>query len=338
MRPQVIFDQKFMHKGAGIKRDAERFHQEFTDANFDIVDFDLKYRKFYEAKFLLFGGNLKVKKQQSPNFFFSPQFSGIVPSTDIHCVWRVHDFFPITNPEWFPFRSRELFRKTISKINTKRSYFLCNSEFTQTKTIEILGIPKSKTEIVYCKSIDLARTKKCGKCEGCANENLQNFALTVGTIEPRKNYQFLINAWSSKNNLSSLDLVVVGSYGWQYKRIPKVHFFSNSTKLKYFGFICDASLSKLYRNAKVFISASFEEGFNIPAYDAKIVGTPMLLSSNRVHCELFKGEGTFFFNPTNQAEFLSKLNAISAFQRNVDRNFTDSDSNTLETLRKWNLI
>jgi glycosyltransferase involved in cell wall biosynthesis len=109
----------------------------------------------------------------------------------------------------------------------------------------------------------------------------KNFVLAVSTLEPRKNYRTLINAFVSlrrSGELSNYELVIVGGKGWKCEDDVKLIRASQNEGVRWVGFVADEDLQCLYSAASLYISASSYEGFGIPALEAVSCGTRALLA------------------------------------------------------------
>ncbi len=104
------------------------------------------------------------------------------------------------------------------------------------------------------------------------------YALYVGTIEPRKNLDVLLDAWSElKPDLRrQFDLVVAGPQGWATATtLARVQ-----SETKYLGYVPEAELPSLIAGATAFVYPSLYEGFGFPPAQAMAAGTPVLTSNN----------------------------------------------------------
>lgn len=112
--------------------------------------------------------------------------------------------------------------------------------------------------------------------------------LMVSTIEPRKNHNYLIDAfdalWESGVDTS---IVIVGKIGWLYE--TTLRRIKNHAEWKKRIFILnnvtDTELDFCYRNSKALIFPSLYEGFGLPIIEALRRGTPVLASNIRAHKE-----------------------------------------------------
>ena len=110
----------------------------------------------------------------------------------------------------------------------------------------------------------------------------EHFLLYVGTIEPRKNLERLIEALSivkEKLGKSSVSLVLVGGKGWLndpiYRRVQELGLLEDVT---FTGYVSDEDLPLLYNMALAFVYPSLYEGFGLPPLEAMACGLPVITS------------------------------------------------------------
>jgi glycosyltransferase involved in cell wall biosynthesis len=199
-------------------------------------------------------------------------------------VVRLHDLFPLTNPEWFTDRSVKLFAHSLRNLVRNGAYFLCDSETSESELLRLYPAARS-LGVVHCYIPPLKSALECGTCHGCTFDFSSKFFLSVGTVEPRKNYPFLI---SLVRKYPQFRIAVVGRPGW--KSEETLHNLRTTPGISYLEYICDGALKKLYSSAHAFLSPSLSEGFNIPACEAEQFGLPVLLSDIAVHRELHPEE------------------------------------------------
>ncbi|MCB0214592.1 MAG: glycosyltransferase family 4 protein [Anaerolineae bacterium] len=121
------------------------------------------------------------------------------------------------------------------------------------------------------------------------------FILSVGTVQPRKNYQRLIQAFAQIK--ADVLLVIAGGPGWQADEIFKeVKNQGLTDRVRFLGFVPDADLPYLYNAATLFIYPSLYEGFGLPALEAMACGTPVI-ASNRSSLPEVVGSAGLLIDP-----------------------------------------
>jgi glycosyltransferase involved in cell wall biosynthesis len=97
------------------------------------------------------------------------------------------------------------------------------------------------------------------------------FMLAAGTIQPRKNFERLLEAWrAAATDLEGWTLVVAGPAGWG-PDLPE------TPGVKLIGWVGDETLPGLLAAADVFCYPSLYEGFGLPPLEAMAAGTPSLV-------------------------------------------------------------
>jgi len=137
-----------------------------------------------------------------------------------------------------------------------------------------------------------------------------NFILSVGHFEARKNYPKLISAMKIlKTNGLNLNLITVGNDSGKKSeirdQIEKLNLHENVILL---DAIEDSILDALYRHAELFVFPSYYEGFGIPILESLDAGTPVLLSNIKVFKEITKNiYHTNYFDPEDPIDIAEKI-------------------------------
>jgi glycosyltransferase involved in cell wall biosynthesis len=132
--------------------------------------------------------------------------------------------------------------------------------------------------------------------------------LMVGTIEPRKGYSLVLEAfeilWITGTRIN---LVIVGKQGWLVKKLATRMRLHNKLNPKFFWYqgLSDEALLKLYSNTDGIVMASEGEGFGLPLIEAAQHGCPILARDLPVfrevageHAAYFKGNSPFELSKT----------------------------------------
>ncbi|MHB1693014.1 MAG: glycosyltransferase [bacterium] len=137
----------------------------------------------------------------------------------------------------------------------------------------------------------------------------KNVYLMVGTIEPRKNHLFVLNAfenlWGKGFNGN---LIIVGVVGWNCDNI--LERFKNSKYLNKYLFVYnninDAELKYLYKNSKALIIASIIEGFGFPLVEAAHYNLNIFASDIPVFREIGK-DYPVYFSLNSEDDLMQKI-------------------------------
>ena len=98
------------------------------------------------------------------------------------------------------------------------------------------------------------------------------YFLFVGTLEPRKNLEMLLEAWREVRRHHAVDLVLAGR---RRADAPEIH---PEPGLRLAGEVADSELPALYSGALAFVYPSLYEGFGLPVLEAMQCGAPVIAS------------------------------------------------------------
>ncbi|MBE7411466.1 MAG: glycosyltransferase family 4 protein [Leptospiraceae bacterium] len=167
-------------------------------------------------------------------------------------------------------------QRLFQKLSVKRANFIISiSKQTNDDMIQLFHFDKDKTRVAY-PGIDPNSIKYFQSFP--VSKRILNipssYFLTVSTIEPRKNYPFLLKVYEEyskqykgKNKLS---WVIAGKIGWESEDFL-VQFqerLQSDSSLIFIESPDDHELQHLYHRASLFLFASLYEGFGIPLVEA----------------------------------------------------------------------
>ncbi len=209
-------------------------------------------------------------------------------------ILRVHDIFPLSNPEWFRFFSRKLFELGFKSISNSTT-LLYDSESTKASVAKYSNRNQKNDKVLLCPVV-LSSTEPCNSCRACgfASDGNAHF-LAIGTIEPRKNYEFLLQAWdefNSENSNTKKKLVIIGRSGWKNRKL--ISRLRVSRKTIWLDSACDFGIKKILHDSCALISSSKDEGFGLTPGEALSFGVPIILSDISIYREIYPRADVFF--------------------------------------------
>jgi alpha-1,3-rhamnosyl/mannosyltransferase len=136
------------------------------------------------------------------------------------------------------------------------------------------------------------------------------YVLFVGTIEPRKNLDILLDAWGALRGdvREEFDLVLAGPAGWHSERTLG-RLQSGVRGVEYLGYVAEAELPSLTAGATVFAYPSLYEGFGFPVAQAMAAGVPVLTSNTSCLPEVV-GYGGLSVDPRSPSEITAGLKKL----------------------------
>ncbi len=139
----------------------------------------------------------------------------------------------------------------------------------------------------------------------------KDFWLCVGTIEPRKNQQTLIDAYlaARQANGELPDLVFCGQKGWGSRSERLFRRLKSGRDEKRGIFFLekpsDGCLRWCYRNASLLLNPSLHEGFGLPVLEGRSLGLPAIISDIAVFREI--GGDSRYVPPLDTAAWSAAL-------------------------------
>jgi glycosyltransferase involved in cell wall biosynthesis len=214
-------------------------------------------------------------------------------------VVTVHDTVPFTHPETLTRRGAAWHQAMIQRA-TQRA----NAIVVPTMAVaEDLArhAPGPATIAVVPHGVPEAFREDVGSAQVHATETGLDlpdaYVLAVGTVEPRKGLDVLIEAMA-KPYAPDLPLVVVGPPGWgevDLAALAERHGLPTG-RLRVLGRISDTDLAVVLRRAAVLAVPSRAEGFGLPVLEAMARGVPVACS-DRSSLPEFAGDAALLFDP-----------------------------------------
>src|SRR3989344_1856509 len=150
------------------------------------------------------------------------------------------------------------------------------SEFTKKQLMERLGADERKISVVYEGVSQQRSVTSVQRSEILHKLHLRpgRYLLFIGTIQPRKNLERLIEAFL-KLKIKNLKLVICGKWGWGYKKLQEI----KDKNIIFTGYVSDEERQVLLENALVYVQPSITEGFGLPVLEAMAAAVPVARSS-----------------------------------------------------------
>lgn len=139
----------------------------------------------------------------------------------------------------------------------------------------------------------------------------KKYILSVGNIEPRKNYQKLIEAYMAlpKSITDEYSLVIVGAGGWNNQGI--LDKIQEAKEQGYHiihpkQFVVDEDMPALYSGASLYVFVPIYEGFGMSPLEAYACGTPVVASKTTSVPEA-AGKAAIYVDPENVRDITKKV-------------------------------
>ena len=198
----------------------------------------------------------------------------------------IHDMAFKVHPETVRRRTKYVLNLALKKSCKRADHIITVSQFSKKEIIKYLNVPEDKISVMY-NGVDLSLYHPNYMDEDIQRVkrkyNIQNnYFLYLGTLEPRKNLERLIEAYGLliKEMPNCPVLVLAGGNGWLYNNIYKMVNLMHLEKYVFFtGYVKQVDVPLLMKGAFAFLFPSVYEGFGMPPLEAMACGTPVLVSN-----------------------------------------------------------
>lgn len=230
-------------------------------------------------------------------------------------VLTIHDLSQFLHPETHERRSVNRARRRLPLMARSADAIITPTEAVRREVCEHLKTNPQKVFAIpeaarTCFSpLGFARTADVRRCLGVGDE----FLLTVGTLEPRKNLAVLVSAFEGVTRVRSkedLQLVIAGGRGWLNGPLyTAIERSPARDRILLTDYLHDDDLRALYASCRAFIYPSVYEGFGLPPLEAMACGAPVIAGRSAA-IEETTGDAAILFDPTSATELTQKILAL----------------------------
>lgn len=249
-------------------------------------------------------------------------------------IVRYHDMIPVLQPDTRPNPQDISWHHKAIKQSTD-AFYACNSGPTQDDLVRVYPhfrdrsatIPYMLSEMYYPDKrpeilrsiIELRRSHASGAVPHRRVKARPRYIMCVSTLEPRKNYVGLIQAFNElrhrpgmQQRCRGLKLLIVGGPGWQHEPIlAAMREPIRCGDLIHLEHVTADDLRVLYSCAEAFVFPSQSEGFGFPPVEAMMCDTPVVASDIPSHRWVL-GDAAVYCNPYETESIVTSIERLLA--------------------------
>lgn len=234
-------------------------------------------------------------------------------------VVTVHDLIARLFGKDIPFYSRMFFGAWMPFSYRFADRIIAISEHTKKDIVKILKVdPKKITVIPLAAGKEFHPVKNKAKIKMVKRKyhTGEKYLLHVGTLNPRKNLEFLIKVFNNVlEKCPDYNLVITGKKGWYYEGLFKlVKKLGLKEKVIFTGYVQDEDAPYLYNGADLFVFPSLYEGFGLPPLEAMACGKPVISSDTSSLPEVI-GEAGILLPPDNNKLWVEAIKKVLTNQK-----------------------
>jgi len=250
-----------------------------------------------------------IRREKPDVVHFPASISAVLPLVSTmggaRTVVTVHDLAFAADARFTTFGKRCYYRATMYRSARRCDMVITDSECAKRDIVKLVGIPEDGVVVVPL-GVDaqFAPVEDAAELESALSRYgvRRPYLLYVGTIEPRKNVQRIIEAFDSVADRIPHTLVIAGREGWKTGNIFRAaNRARHSDRILFAGRIDSSDLAAVYAGAAAFIWPSLYEGFGLPPLEAMACGTPVVTSNTSSLPEVV-GDAALKVNPESASE------------------------------------
>jgi glycosyltransferase involved in cell wall biosynthesis len=199
-------------------------------------------------------------------------------------VYTVYDMSALDTPQFHTEQNRMVCFDGLFDASLHAAHFVAISQHSRSRFLH--WFPHVAADRITVVPL-AARRSLTTRVDAAMDRTLQRFSLepdgfwlSVGTIEPRKNYTSLLEAYAElrhRSGRATLPLCIAGPSGWiESSLAERIEQLGLADSVKCLGFVEDAQLAALYRGCFGFVYPSRYEGFGLPVVEAMACGAAVI--------------------------------------------------------------
>lgn len=230
-------------------------------------------------------------------------------------VCTIHDLSHIHYPQHHPKERVNFLLRHLPRSIDDANHIITGSKFIRSEIINSFNILPNKVTSIYHGVSKEFRPRQFNEVSTVLTHYSllgKSYLLSVGTLEPRKNLERLIQAFNrlSEQTRKKHPLVLVGIKGWNTHRLERIiQSLIKKEQLYCLGYVPSLDIPYLYSGAYGFLYLSLYEGFGLPLLEAMASGIPTLASNASAIPEVV-GNATMLTNPLDIDMISGKLNQL----------------------------
>lgn len=213
----------------------------------------------------------------APNFF--------APKCKARKVVTVHDLSHEVHPECHPMARVDLMKHALPRSLQFSDHVITVSETVRQEVLQRFGLHSDRVTAIPLAADAIFKPQSTTELDPAMHAlglKSRGYTLFVGTVEPRKNVQRLVAAYSMlpAELRHAYPLVIAGGVGWNSAEAHQaIARGVEEGWLRYLAFVEQRWLPALYAGARLMAYPSLYEGFGLPIVEAMASGTPVLTSN-----------------------------------------------------------
>lgn len=247
----------------------------------------------------------------------------IIHATDHHIprclptpvVATVMDVIPLSHPQWVRDEFRTLKNTLWKKSLGWADRIITISEYSKSEIVKWTDVPADRISVIPL-GVDADWFLRCSDQEISRVRDKyhlpEDFFISLGTLQPRKNVESTILAHRSLHLTERLKtpLIIVGRAGWKCDAlIALIEQEPHPGALRWLNRVPDEDIPALLQMACALVFPSLTEGFGLPVLEAFASDVPVIAGRTSCFPEV-AGDAAILVEPRNIDEITSAMRSV----------------------------
>ncbi|WP_408465992.1 glycosyltransferase family 4 protein [Paraburkholderia fungorum] len=221
-------------------------------------------------------------------------------------VVMVHDMAIYDVPQGFSRKFRLWYRVCFAMLRRMEPVLLTVSTYSKTRICHHLKVDESRVTVITPGADHLDRVTSDPAVLSRLKLERDAYCVIVGSLDPRKNLQRVLDAIDRLEHLQDVKFVIVGGRNQRIFSSQEMESRTRSSQIVWAGFVSDGELKSLYENAACLVFPSLYEGFGLPPLEAMYCGCPVIASS-RTSIPEACGDAAMYCDATSADDIAAKI-------------------------------
>ncbi len=228
-------------------------------------------------------------------------------------VYTLYDLHFLDHPEWTTEANRFGCFRGVFRASCHADAIVAISRFTKDHFLRVFPhVPAERVVVAHLASRCTDRSP-VPRPEALSHLRPDQFWLSVGTLEPRKNHRRLLGAYARLKAAQGkvLPLVLAGASGWLMGELPGlIEQGGLAGDVLLTGYVEDEALRWLSQNCFGFLYPSLWEGFGLPVLEAMSQGAAVITSDTTSLPEV-AGDAALLVDPLDEVRIAGAMQRLA---------------------------
>jgi glycosyltransferase involved in cell wall biosynthesis len=187
----------------------------------------------------------------------------------------IHDAIPLDYPETQRQGASERFRALLARVQRDADLVIYNSAYTKDRAeFHMRPLGEVPAGVVAFLGVDQTTPNVADLPDGL--DLTRPYFVAVGTIEPRKGHDLLLDVWAELARKPMPRLYICGARGWNNRSVfDRLDALPKGGPIQELPGLSDGAIAALLQGSNGLLFPSIAEGFGLPPVEALALGVPV---------------------------------------------------------------